>query len=205
MGQRRGAGGGAWHYVGEAGLAARHRAGNVLSPQARQAPLQARIGSAHALRAPVVARVRRVRDGEGRADLAGSRAIRPPRRSSSRICVHRDRGPRGRRSTAPHRIRHPGVTQTFWRVEKAKYAGVAKTGEGARLAGGRWTSPGQRTIYCAEHLSLAILEVLVHAPDPTQRAGRIRFHIRCDRRLVERLANSPLPPDFSPRTPYAVT
>jgi len=97
------------------------------------------------------------------------------------------------------------VTQTFWRVEKAKYAGVAKTGEGARLAGGRWTSPGQRTIYCAEHLSLAILEVLVHAPDPTQRSGRIRFHIRCDRRLVERLANSPLPPDFSPRTPYAVT
>ena len=94
----------------------------------------------------------------------------------------------------------------IWRVDKAKHAETAKTGEGARMTGGRWTSPGYPAIYCAEHLSLAILEVLVHAPDPSQRSvRRVRFRIRLDRRLIERVTNSRFPADFSPRTPYAIT
>ena len=98
------------------------------------------------------------------------------------------------------------MTATIWRVEKAKHAEAATTGEGARIAGGRWTSPGHPAIYCAEHLSLAILEVLVHAPDPSQRSvARVRFRIRFDRALVERLTDKSLPIDFSPRTPSAVT
>jgi len=36
------------------------------------------------------------------------------------------------------------------------------TGEGARLFGGRWNSPGASVIYCSEHRSLAVLEFLVH-------------------------------------------
>lgn len=35
-------------------------------------------------------------------------------------------------------------------------------GEGARLAGGRWTSPGRRAVYTASSTSLAILETLAH-------------------------------------------
>ena len=98
------------------------------------------------------------------------------------------------------------MTETIWRVEKAKHAAAAKTGEGARIAGGRWTSPGHPAIYCAEHLSLAILEVLVHVPDPRQRSvARVRFRIRVDRKLVERVTDRSLPGDFSPGTPYAVT
>jgi RES domain-containing protein len=74
------------------------------------------------------------------------------------------------------------------------------------MVGGRWTSPGYSAIYCAEHLSLAILEVLVHASDPSQRsAARLRFRIQVDRALVERVHASQIPPDFSPRTSYAVT
>jgi Uncharacterized conserved protein len=42
-------------------------------------------------------------------------------------------------------------------------AKAAFDGEGARLWGGRWNSPGRPAVYCAGHVSLAILEVVVHA------------------------------------------
>ncbi len=98
------------------------------------------------------------------------------------------------------------MRDTIWRIDKAKRAATATTGEGARITGGRWTSPGYPVVYCAEHLSLAILEVLVHAPDPRQRlVARVRLRIRVDSALVEHVTDRRLPPDFSPRTPYAAT
>jgi RES domain-containing protein len=98
------------------------------------------------------------------------------------------------------------VIDTIWRIDKARHAERTKIGDGARITGGRWTSPGYPAIYCAEHLSLAILEVLVHAPDPSQRSvARVRFRIRLNRALVERVRDTRVPADFSPRTPYAVT
>jgi RES domain-containing protein len=36
-------------------------------------------------------------------------------------------------------------------------------GDGARLVGGRWNSPGRPVIYAAETFSAALLEVLVHS------------------------------------------
>lgn len=39
-------------------------------------------------------------------------------------------------------------------------------GEGARLFGGRWNSPGKAALYVAENISLAVLETLVHL-DPS--------------------------------------
>lgn len=54
---------------------------------------------------------------------------------------------------------------TAWRLVKTKYAGAAFDGEGARLYGGRWNSPGTRVVYLAGSVSLAILEVLVHTED----------------------------------------
>jgi RES domain-containing protein len=44
----------------------------------------------------------------------------------------------------------------------AKAAFVALDGEGARLYGGRWNSPGRPMIYAAASPSLAVLEILVH-------------------------------------------
>src|SRR6478672_2629217 len=37
-------------------------------------------------------------------------------------------------------------------------------GEGARLAGGRWNSPGKNVVYASSTLALAALEALVHFP-----------------------------------------
>lgn len=47
-----------------------------------------------------------------------------------------------------------------WRVSRAAFADLS--GEGARLYGGRWNSPGRALIYTAENPALAILEVRVH-------------------------------------------
>jgi RES domain-containing protein len=51
---------------------------------------------------------------------------------------------------------------TAWRITKARHAATAFDGEGARLAGGRWSSPGLPLVYTAENAALAALEVLVH-------------------------------------------
>jgi len=51
-----------------------------------------------------------------------------------------------------------------FRLVKKKWASSAFSGEGARLYGGRWTSPGVPVVYTAGSLALAQLEVLVHLP-----------------------------------------
>ena len=51
---------------------------------------------------------------------------------------------------------------TLWRVCSRRHARGAFAGEGAKLYGGRWNSPGRRAVYTSSTLSLASLEVLVH-------------------------------------------
>lgn len=48
----------------------------------------------------------------------------------------------------------------LWRLALGRHHEL--DGEGARLYGGRWTSPGVPVVYAATHLSLALLEQLVH-------------------------------------------
>ena len=50
----------------------------------------------------------------------------------------------------------------FWRICRAKYAAAAKTGEGARLYGGRWNSRGVRVVYASASLALAAVETFVN-------------------------------------------
>lgn len=57
------------------------------------------------------------------------------------------------------------MIQAF-RLCKTRYLASAFTGEGARLTGGRWNSPGLAVVYTSSSLSLATLEVLVHLEDP---------------------------------------
>jgi RES domain-containing protein len=75
----------------------------------------------------------------------------------------------------------------FWRVEKEIFSATARTGEGARLSGGRWNSPGLPAIYCGQSLALSVLEILVHAVTPEERSDpRVWFRLtsRADIRTV---------------------
>jgi RES domain-containing protein len=49
-----------------------------------------------------------------------------------------------------------------YRFAHHKYADDI-SGTGAKLVGGRWNSPGYAVLYTSEHISLALLEVLVNA------------------------------------------
>ncbi|MFO1265724.1 MAG: RES family NAD+ phosphorylase [Rubrivivax sp.] len=48
------------------------------------------------------------------------------------------------------------------RIVKARHAGAAFSGEGARLAGGRWNRPGDAVVYTSASLALAAIETFVH-------------------------------------------
>ena len=51
---------------------------------------------------------------------------------------------------------------TAWRIVPQQWVDTAFDGEGARLHGGRWNSPGKPAVYLADSRALAALEVLVH-------------------------------------------
>ncbi len=53
------------------------------------------------------------------------------------------------------------MNQAF-RICKTRFLESAMSGEGARIAGGRWNSPGLPVVYAASSLSLATLEIMVH-------------------------------------------
>ena len=53
-----------------------------------------------------------------------------------------------------------------WRIIKRALAERAFTGEGARLYGGRWNSPGKPVVYLGGSPGIAALEVLVHNARP---------------------------------------
>ena len=50
----------------------------------------------------------------------------------------------------------------IYRILREPYSRQPFDGEGAYRFGGRWSSPGVRLAYAAEHLSLAMLEYFVH-------------------------------------------
>ena len=58
----------------------------------------------------------------------------------------------------------------LWRLTSAKHAATPYDGEGARRYGGRWNNVGTAVVYLSERLSLAALEILVHA-DPSVLRG----------------------------------
>jgi len=67
-------------------------------------------------------------------------------------------------------------------------------GAGARLAGGRWNSPGRAVIYCEETYAGALLEILVHA-----NLGRIpRAHAAVEVTIPGNVAIESAEPDAIP-------
>jgi RES domain-containing protein len=57
-------------------------------------------------------------------------------------------------------------TLTGWRLDTARHAATWDSGEGAKLYGGRWNSPGNPVVYAALDPATAILEVAVHKGFP---------------------------------------
>ena len=80
-----------------------------------------------------------------------------------------------------------------WRVIKRRYRRQAFDGEGARLLGGRWNSPGTAVVYCSESLALATLEILVHLGDRSILASYLAFPVDIPDPLVEAIDPARLP------------
>ena len=87
----------------------------------------------------------------------------------------------------------------LWRLTKAEHA-PGLDGEGARLWGGRWNSPGVAMVYCASSLALAALETLVHLPPSLRRTGAlpqllaVRLDVPDD--TIMTLDRAGLPPNY---------
>ncbi len=85
---------------------------------------------------------------------------------------------------------------TGWRIVKSRRARSAFDGEGARLYGGRWNSPGTRMVYVAGSVSLAVLEVLVHLGNAGVLSSYSLCAVEFEDGLMESLDRSRLPADW---------
>ena len=57
--------------------------------------------------------------------------------------------------------------KTVYRLLRKPFSATPFNGEGSFRYGGRWSRPGTRLVYTAEHLSLAMIEYLAHV-DPSK-------------------------------------
>jgi RES domain-containing protein len=82
---------------------------------------------------------------------------------------------------------------TAWRIVKARHGANAFDGEGARLEGGRWNSPGSPMVYTAGSAALAALEMLVHLGRSATLPAYVLIACSFHEALVTRLDRMRLP------------
>ena len=80
-----------------------------------------------------------------------------------------------------------------WRLLKRRFAKHAFDGEGARLYGGRWNSPGVPVIYCSATASLAVLEVFANVNRGELAEEYVLFSCSFQESIVETLDPDVLP------------
>jgi RES domain-containing protein len=84
-----------------------------------------------------------------------------------------------------------------WRLVKSRHAATACDGEGAFRAGGRLNPKGIRVVYTSATLSLAALEMLLHAELTHLRMAYVAIPITIPDALpIIRLQAEALPPDW---------
>ena len=88
-----------------------------------------------------------------------------------------------------------------WRIIKSRFAADAFSGEGARLYGGRWNSPGIAIVYTASSVSLATLELLVHLDNTSVLPSFSICPVDFNDSLVELLDLTTLPRDWHQSPP----
>ena len=82
---------------------------------------------------------------------------------------------------------------TAWRIVKARHAAKAFDGEGARIEGGRWNSPGTAAVYASQSAAVAALEMLVHLGRGSILSAYVLIPCTFDEALVLRLDPTDLP------------
>ena len=83
-----------------------------------------------------------------------------------------------------------------FRLLKTAHVATAFDGEGARLNGGRWNSPGTAVVYTSQSESLAALEILVHLQASRLLMSCSTIPVVFDGDLVEILDAADLPPGW---------
>jgi RES domain-containing protein len=76
------------------------------------------------------------------------------------------------------------------------HAADAFSGEGARLYGGRWNSPGIPMVYTAGSRALAALEILVHLDSPRLLSRFVLCEVLLNGTLVRDLSADDIPMDW---------
>ena len=92
---------------------------------------------------------------------------------------------------------------TAWRLAAPEFAGsVAQllSGEGARLYGGRWNSPGSNAVYLGDSLALAAMELLVHVRSVDVVAAYRKMPVFIPEPLVAQLDVALLPTNWTGST-----
>lgn len=89
------------------------------------------------------------------------------------------------------------MTLTAYRVVKARRKDDAFSGEGARRAGGRWSSKGVQAVYVASTLSLAVLEILMHLEDSSILGSYGFFPVILPESLVDQIPPASLPRNWA--------
>ena len=93
-------------------------------------------------------------------------------------------------------LEDPGLSITAWRIVKQKNEKSAFSGEGARLYGGRWNSPGTALVYTAQSQSLAALEMLVHLDSADLLGEYVFFDVVIDEAMIAVVDVSSLPKNW---------
>lgn len=92
-----------------------------------------------------------------------------------------------------------------WRLVSKRWLATAFSGEGARLAGGRWNSKGVAVVYLGGSLALAALELLVHLDHEQALRGHFAIPVEFDDSLVATVAEADLPAGFPSADTIPVT
>ena len=71
-----------------------------------------------------------------------------------------------------------------WRIVKRRHASEAFNGEGARIYGGRWNSPGRSAVYVSETRALATLEMLAGIESTRAIGAYVLIGVSFDESLV---------------------
>ena len=93
-----------------------------------------------------------------------------------------------------------------YRIDNASRQKNALTGIGAELYGGRWNAIGEKAVYCAEHRSLAMLEILAHAGQQALfPVNRVMFKIELPVDHLDEIRVSSLPKAWNDLASYHST